>query len=87
LNSRFNAIAPPMISARSVLIIANSERKYKDQRIQLGNCSRQILAKSLPVTVPSLHANACRKHAKMLDMRITDKSLYRNCAPAETSVE
>jgi len=58
LNNKFNAIAPPIISAKSVEMIANSDKMYKLQRNQFGKFSRQLTAKSLPVTLPNLQAKA-----------------------------
>ena len=78
LNNRFRAIAPPIISARSVLMMANSERTYKGHLNLFGRCSLQFCAKSFPVTLPSLQARDWRKQAKTFDMRMMQSNLYWN---------
>ncbi len=73
-NSRLSPIAVPMISARSVAVIAISANSHSGQDTHVGNASRQACARSRPEPTPSRVHSACSTIAMMLEISATVSS-------------
>ena len=83
-NSRYNAMAPPITSARSVAIATNSACSQYVNRF-----GRRILAPTasgsdIPLTKPSFADRYCTRQAIALATTMTQTSRKPNWAPALT---
>ena len=57
-NNKFNAMAEPITSAKSVAIMASSVKIHRKKAVFFPVASLVAWARSLPVTIPSFDANA-----------------------------
>ena len=71
-NNRFKAIAPPITSAISVAMIANSVIIQRKKPSFLLVCLRVACARSIWVTIPSLAAMYWSNIAIRLEIKMTD---------------
>ena len=81
-NNRFNAMAPPTTSAKSVAIATSSACTQYPSRVEREERPRTASGNDMPVTTPNFADRYCTSPAITFAATMTHTSKYPNSAPA-----